>query len=311
MRLVFMGTPEFALPSLERLLAEGHDVAAVYTQPDRPSGRGRGLEPPPVKRLALERGLAVAQPESLRPASEVERLSSFKPEAIVVAAYGLILPPPVLELPPLGCINVHPSLLPRHRGPSPVAAAILAGDSVIGVSIMLLDRGMDTGPILAQERLAITDDDTTGSLTDKLARLGAGLLARTLPLWQARLVAPQPQDEAQATYSRLLTKEEGGLDWGRPAVELWRRVRAFQPWPGCNTTWRGQRLKLLEAWPLPDAETEARTGEVLSVASGVIAVQAGQGVLELRQLQLEGKRPVTAEEFVRGRRDFLGSKLPS
>ncbi|MBI4294615.1 MAG: methionyl-tRNA formyltransferase [Chloroflexi bacterium] len=311
MRLVFMGTPEFAVPSLERLLADGHQVAAVYTQPDRPAGRGRGLVLSPVKRLALARGLVVVQPESLRPAQEVELLASFSPEAIVVAAFGLILPPPVLELPPLGCINVHPSLLPRHRGPSPVAAAILAGDSVTGVSIMLLDRGMDTGPVLAQENLPIADDDTTGSLTDRLALLGAGLLGQTLPLWQAGQLVPMPQDETQATYSHLLTKEEGEIDWSRAAPELWRMVRAFQPWPGCYTIWHVQRLRLLEVWPLHQGESKAQMGAVLGLASGDVAVQTAEGLLELRRLQLEGRRPLAGAEFVRGQRNFVGSKLPS
>jgi len=286
-------------------------VVAVYTQPDKPAGRGRGLVPPPVKRKALQLGLTVQQPASLRQPEEAQRLADLHPEVIVVAAFGQLLPQNILDIPPFGCLNVHPSLLPRHRGPAPVAAAILADDEVTGVSIMLLDKGMDTGPLLAQEQVAILSQDTTGSLTARLAQVGARLLMQTLPLWLEGKIAPQPQDNKKATYSKPIAKESGRIDWRLPAVELWRRVRAFQPWPGCYSTWRGKVLKVIEAVPLPGGAGEI--GRVVAIEgsqSATIGVHTGEGILGLLQVQLEGKQVMAAEEFVRGQRDFLGALLP-
>jgi len=304
-----MGTPGFAAPILERLLQDGHEVVAVYTTPDRAAGRGQQLSQSPIKRLALERGLPLVQPSSLRPPQEAERLAQLQPEAIVLAAYGLLLPQVVLDIPPWGCLNVHPSLLPRHRGPSPVAAAILAGDEVTGVTIMLMDRGLDTGPLLAQRQLYIWDEDTTASLTMRLADLGAALLSEVLPRWQQGELVPQPQDEAQATYSQLISKEAGEMDWGLPALQLWRQVRAFQPWPGSYIWWQGRRLKILEAIPLPGEGGDV--GRVVALgAEPPVGVVTGEGVLGLRRVQLEGKRPLEIAEFLRGQRSFLGSRLP-
>jgi methionyl-tRNA formyltransferase len=305
-----MGTPEFALPALDRLVSGGHEVLAVYTQPDKPAGRGRGLVSSMVKKAALDYGLPVWQHPSLRPPEERERLASLRPEVIVVAAFGLLLPQNILDIPPLGCLNIHPSLLPRHRGPTPVAAAILAGDEITGVSIMLLDKGMDTGPLLAQQEVTISPQDTTGSLTAKLAQLGGQLLMQTLPLWLEGKLTPQPQDNEKATYSRLITKEEGELDWQRLAIELWRKVRAFQPWPGCYTTWQGRRLKVMEAIPLPGGGEPGRVIAIKEVQGASVGVQAGEGVVGLLQLQLEGKRVMSAEEFIRGQRGFIGALLP-
>jgi len=310
MRVVFMGTPEFALPALARLVSGGQEVLAVYTQPDKPAGRGRSLVSSAVKRAALDRGLPVWQPPSLRPPEEIERLANLHPEVIVVAAFGLLLPQSILDIPPLGCVNIHPSLLPRHRGPSPVAAAILAGDEITGVSIMLLDKGMDTGPLLAQQQVPVSPEDTTGSLTAKLAQLGGQLLMQTLPLWLEGKLTPQPQDEAKASYSKLITKEEGKIDWHRPAIELWRKVRAFQPWPGCYTTWQGRLLKIMETIPLPGGGEPGRVIAIEETEGAPVGVQAGEGVLGLLQLQLEGKRAMSAEEFVRGQRGFIGASLP-
>jgi methionyl-tRNA formyltransferase len=305
-----MGTPEFALPALDRLVSGGHEVLAVYTQPDKPAGRGRGLVSSAVKKAALDYGSPVWQPPSLQPPEERERLASLRPEVIIVAAFGLLLPQNILDIPPLGCLNIHPSLLPRHRGPSPVAAAILAGDEITGVSIMLLDKGMDTGPLLAQQVVTISPQDTTGSLTAKLAQLGGQLLMQTLPLWLEGKLTPQPQDNEKATYSRLITKEEGELDWQRPAIELWRKVRAFQPWPGCYTTWQGRRLKIMEVTPLSGGGEPGRVIAIKEAQGASVGVQAGEGVLGLLQLQLEGKRVMSAEEFVRGQRGFIGALLP-
>jgi methionyl-tRNA formyltransferase len=305
-----MGTPEFALPILERLVSGGHEVLAVYTQPDKPAGRGRSLVSSAVKKAALDYGLPVWQPLSLRPPEEMERLANLRPEVIVVAAFGLLLPQSILDIPPLGCVNIHPSLLPRHRGPSPVAAAILAGDEITGVSIMLLDKGMDTGPLLAQQQVPVSPEDTTGSLAARLAQIGGQLLMQTLPLWLEGKLTPQPQDEAKATYSKLVTKEEGKMDWQRPAIELWRKVRAFQPWPGCYTTWQGRLLKIMETIPLPGGGEPGRVIAIKETQGAPVGVQAGEGVLGLLQLQLEGKRAMSAEEFVRGQRGFIGALLP-
>lgn len=312
LRIVFLGTPEFALPALEQMVRSEHQVLAVYTQPDRPAGRGQAPSAPPVKLSARRWGLPVLQPDSLKNPEEAERLAGLRPELLVVAAYGKLLPRPILDIPPLGCLNIHPSLLPRHRGASPVAAAILAGDSVTGVTIMLLDEGMDTGPILTQVSLTISSEDTTDTLTEKLAKAGALLLQDTLPRWQAGSLVPQPQSEEKATYSRLITKEDGEIDWHLSAREIWRRVRAFQSWPGCRTRWKGKQLKVLQAIALPQNEG-SEPGEVIALRTGrdaEVGVQTGEGVLGLLRVQLEGKRVLSATEFLHGQKDFPGSRLP-
>jgi methionyl-tRNA formyltransferase len=310
MRVVFMGTPGFALPALSRLADSEYEVVAVYTQPDEPVGRGRRMVPTAVKSAALARALTVNQPPSLKEAGEVAKLAGLRPDTIVVAAYGQLLPQSVLDVPRFGCVNIHPSLLPRHRGPSPVAAAILAGDEATGVSIMLMDKGMDTGPVLAQSQWAISDSDTTGTLTDRLAEAGANLLMETLPLWVAGRITPQAQDNGKATYCRVVSKEDGRMDWHLPAPELWRRVRAFQPWPGCYTVWQGKLLKIVEAVPLPGEGEEGRVVEIRGVSGVPVGVQTASGTLGLLKVQLEGKRVVSAEEFIRGQRGFVGSLLP-
>jgi methionyl-tRNA formyltransferase len=311
MRLVFMGSPQFAVPPLEHLLLDKYQVAAVYTQPDRPAGRGRGLVASPVKQIAQARGLTVVQPANFKAAETREQLGGFKPDVIVVAAFGQILPKPVLELPGLGCLNIHPSLLPRFRGASPVASAILAGDDFSGVSIMLMDEGLDTGPVLARAQIPVSPRDTTGSLTDKLSWLGAQLLGEVLLGWSRGELVPKPQNEAEATYCGPITKEEGEIDWRLPAVDIWRRVRAFNPWPGCYTRWRGRSLKIIEAGP-PEEGGTAKAGEVVAVGSKAgFGVGTGDGVLGILTVQMEGKRAMPASEFLRGQRDFIGSVLPS
>ena len=311
MRIVFMGTPEFAVPTLKSLVHAGHEVVAVYTQPDKPQGRGKGLASSAVKGAALALGLSVCQPSSLR--DDVDRIAQFEPEVVVVAAFAQLLPKSVLEIPHRGCLNVHPSLLPRHRGASPVNAAILAGDEFSGVSIMFMDEGWDTGPILAQERVVIVPEDTTGTLTGKLADVGARLLVQTLPDWIGGESTPQPQSEEGANYTPKVTKQDGEVDWQLLAVDIWRRIRAFQPWPGCYTQWQGKLLKIIEAAPV--AETQlGEIGQVVSVKQpqgAFIGVQTGEGVLQLLKVQPEGKKIMTAEEFARGQRDFVGALLPS
>jgi methionyl-tRNA formyltransferase len=314
LRIVFMGTPEFAVPSLEQLILNKYQVEAVYTQPDKSSGRGHTLSASPVKRVALARQLAVVQPVNLRGTEVVEQLREFNPDVIVVAAFGQILPQPVLDIPPLGCINIHPSLLPRFRGASPVAAAILSGDEVTGVSIMLMDSGLDTGPVLDTVRVPVLNQDTTGSLAAKLSLAAARLLLEVLPRWSNGELTPQPQDEAGATYSRLISRKEGKIDWRLPAIDIWRRVRAFQPWPGCYTEWRGKDLKIIEAVPLPVEET-LDVGRVLALRPGInleaaFGVFTGEGILGVSKVQLEGKRAMSAAEFLRGQRQFIGAILP-
>lgn len=314
MRVVFFGTPEFAVPSLEALVSAGHEIAAVVTQPDRPAGRGRTPIPPPVKLAALAHQIPVLQPESLRQPEAIAPLRALAPDVIVVAAFGEILRKAVLDLPPLGCVNVHPSLLPSLRGPSPIAGAILAGLDVTGVTIMSIEPRMDAGPILAQRPEPIRPDDTTGSLSDRLARIGAQLLVETLPRWAAGEIHPQPQDESRATYTRIITKDDGWIDWSLPAEQIARQVRAYDPWPGTFTLFHGQLLKVLAASATPDRFT-APPGTVLGLLprpdGDALAIATGQGVLLVTRLQLAGRKPVSAAEFARGQRDLVGTVLVS
>ena len=306
-----MGTPEFAVPSLSALLRSSCQVVAVYTQPDRKAGRGQSVAFSPVKQLALSQELEVVQPDNLKVADTVEKLASFASDLMVVVAFGQILPPAVLALPKFGCINVHPSLLPRYRGASPIATAILQGDEITGVTIMLLDVGLDSGPILSQKEVHISDDDTTGSLAVKLAQAGAQSLMETLPLWIDGRIQAQPQEESRASYSKVITKDDGEMDWRLPALDLWRRVRAFDPWPGCYAWWRGKRLKLGKVVPLY-GEKFGEPGRVIALsppAPATVGVKTGDGVLGLLRVQLEGKHEMSAEEFVRGQREFIGSNL--
>jgi methionyl-tRNA formyltransferase len=306
-RVVFMGTPQFAVPILEGLLAE-HEVLAVVTQPDRPAGRGRTLRPPPVKELAMTRGLPVFQPTGLRgDPSLLEPLRDLAPQAIVVAAFGMLLPPEVLAIPAKGCLNVHASLLPRHRGAAPIPAAILAGDRETGVTIMLMDEGLDTGPILSQAPCPIGDEDTAGTLSEKLAQLGRDLLLETLPRWIAGEIAPRPQDEAGATYAPPLRTADAEIRWTKPAKVLAREVRAFNPWPGSYTFWRGQRLKVLRARPA-EGGADGEPGKVV-LLGGRLGVVTGEGILVLEEVQPAGKQPMDAQAFFRGQRGLVGSVL--
>ena len=308
MRVVFCGTAAFAVPSLHAL-AQRHAVALVVTQQDRPAGRGRKPQMPPVKQAALERGLAVSQPRTLRSARVVAELAAAAADVIVVAAYGKILPAAVLALPPHGCLNVHASLLPRHRGAAPVAAAILAGDAASGVTIMRMDEGLDTGPILRQQALALTGDETTATLTSALSQLGAALLLPTLDDWAAGRIAPQPQDDQRATYAPLLKKEDGAVQWEQDAEAICRRVRAMQPWPGAVTFWHDRQLKLLRAHPLPESG-EGVPGTVFAHGQG-LAVTAKDGIVVLDEVQLAGKRAQRAADFRHGYGAMLGAVLHS
>lgn len=309
LRVVFMGTPEFAVPTLQRLI-ETYDVVGVVTRPDKPKGRSRAPVPSPVKKVALAHDLPLFQPRTLRREENQAVIREWAPDVIVVAAFGLILPPAVLEIPRHGCVNVHASLLPRWRGAAPIPAAIIAGDEVTGVTIMLMDEGVDTGPILARREEPIRPDDTTLSLSERLAVLGADLLIETLPRWVNREIRPQPQDDAQATYAPMLRKEDGYADWREPALLLERKVRAYFPWPTLMTRWRNKWLKILRGRAHPEANVEERAGTVVAWGKGA-GVVTGQGVLELQEVQLEGKRALEIEAFLRGARGFIGSVLES
>jgi methionyl-tRNA formyltransferase len=317
-RIVFMGSPEFAIPTLQWLVGEYSptsakgEIAGVFTQPDRPSGRGRKPRSSPVKVLAQEYRLPVLEPVSLQGPEALAELQALRPDVIIVAAYGHILPAVVLDLPPFGSLNVHASLLPRWRGAAPVAAAILAGDDTTGVTIMRMDAGLDTGPILSQRSQGIAPEDTRGSLTARLAQLGADLLRDTLPNWLAGALKPQSQDEALATYAPLIKKEEGRIDWGEPADDIARRVRAFHPWPGAFTYWEDKVLKILRAnfvesrWG--KESDELVPGMVIAGDEGPEVI-TGRGALQLYELQLAGKRPMSADDFARGARGFVGGRL--
>lgn len=300
LRLVFMGSPDFAVPSL-RALTEVYNVVGVITQPDRPAGRGRELKPPPVKLVALELGLPILQPERLRAPEAMEQLHQWAPDLIVVAAFGQILRREVLELPRYGCINVHASLLPRWRGAAPVQAAILNGDPQTGVTIMRMDVGVDTGPILSQRSEVILSEDTGGSLSQRLAQAGAELLIETLPPYLNGSLQPIPQDDALATYAPLLKKEDGLLSFERPAEYLARQVRAYNPWPGAYFIWKGQLIKIHQAHAVDDPA--AVPGET-TVFKGLPALGTASGLLVLDEVQPAGKRNLPGKAFLQGARDW-------
>ena len=310
LKVVFMGTPVFAVPALTALIDANCDIVGVYTRPDRQAGRGRRLAAPPVKQAAIERGLPIFQPASLRRDAEARRrIASLRPDLIVVVAYGLFLPADTLAVPPLGALNIHPSLLPRHRGPSPVATAILQGDATTGATVILLDEGMDSGPIVAQQQTAIRAEEATPELTARLFEMGARLLTDILPRWRVNDIAPTPQNEAHATITSLLTREDGAIDWNRPAASIARQVRAYHPWPGSSTRWNDKRLKIIQASAL-ELDTGSAPGAVVALPQG-IGVATGNGALLLRRIQLEGRQATDISDFMRGYSDFTGSQLPA
>ncbi len=302
-RIAFLGTPRFAVPALEALVAAGHDVCLVVTQPDRPAGRGRLSVASPVKQAALALGLPVFQPERLAASDALDVLTFARPDVAIVAAYGEILTATTLAIPARGFLNIHPSLLPRLRGATPVPTAILEGLSVTGVTVMEVGLGVDSGPILAQIAEPILDEDTGETLLTRLAELGADLLVNVLPYWWDGSIVARRQNGRQATYSRTLRREDGAIDWHRPAVELWRQCRAFQPWPGSHTSWRGAGLKILSADILPSRGGRA-PGTVFAAKSGW-AVACGVGALRPLIVQSEGRKAMTADEFARGQPGLL------
>lgn len=317
-RILFMGTPDFALPTLKALIGSGYAIVGVVTQPDRPAGRGRKMQSPPVKSVALAHDLPVFQPKSLRTSEAVARLRDWAPDVIVTAATGHILSAGVLAIPTHGTLNVHGSLLPRWRGAAPIQAALLAGDAETGITIMCTDEGLDTGPMLSQRTIPIAPRETAASLHDKLAQLGAELLIETLPRWLSGELRPRPQPSEGVTVANRIRKEDGLIHWERSAPEIDRQVRAFTPWPGAYTFWEGRRLKIIEATPAPpqslrDASQspprgERLPGDVIDV-DGMPIVVTGEGILRLERVQLAGKKVLSWETFVCGCADFIGGRL--
>jgi methionyl-tRNA formyltransferase len=306
MKIVFMGTPQFAVPTFEMLASPGWTLQAVFTTPDKPRDRME-TTPTPVGELAEQLGLPLYKFASLTKDDRgLQVLRELAPDAIVVVAYGRLLPKPILDLPRLGCVNLHPSLLPRYRGPSPVPAALLAGDGTTGVTTMLLDEGMDTGPILMQEEVAILPEDNAETLSARLAHLGARLMERTLRGLDAGTLRPVPQDHSRATVCKRLEKEEGALDWHEPAVVIHNKVRAYAPWPGTFTTLHGKRLKVLNGRPFPEAVAEAPPGTILQVRARGIDVATGKGVYQVTTVKLEGKNACPVAVFICGHRIIPG-----
>jgi methionyl-tRNA formyltransferase len=307
-RIVFFGTPDAAAKALRALVAAGHDVSAVYTRPDRISGRSRTPRPTPVKETAMELNLPVYSPGSLRGDALLNELSATPTDIFVVLAYGRILPPALLDLPGRGVLNVHPSLLPLYRGPSPVVTAVREGASETGVSVMLLDEGVDTGPVIAQSApVPITGEDTAESLTDRLFMMGVNLLVEIIPAWVRGDLTAREQDDATATVTSLVKKSDGELDFEATAIEITRAIRAYHPWPGTFTRWAGESLKIIEGVVAGDG---AGQPGVVSISDGRLLITTGEGGLEVKRIQLEGRGVVTAGEFLRGYPAIEGARLP-
>ncbi|MEO8970119.1 MAG: methionyl-tRNA formyltransferase [Ktedonobacteraceae bacterium] len=313
LRIIYMGTPQFAVPALESLVAgsapgkvlpEGYEIVTVITRPDKPVGRGQDIVYSPVKQAAQAHGLPVWQPGSFKRSENSEALAAYRADLYIVAAFGQILPQVVLDQPRFGTLNIHASLLPRYRGVSPISEAILQGDSETGVTIMLLDAGIDTGPMLLKSGISINENDTTGSLTSKLATVGADALVEVLPHWIAGEITPEPQYELQSSHTHMLHKEDGAISWQRPAAVIARMVRAYTPWPGAYTHWRGKLLKIVSAHALPlEPDINVLPGTVSireEAGHPVLAIVTGADFLIVTHLQLEGKRAMSTEEFLRG-----------
>lgn len=310
MRLVFMGTPDFALPSLNALHHSDHTVLAVVCQPDRPKGRGGRVTPPPVKAMAERFELPVLQPVKMKEPAFLDRLRGLKPDVIVVVAFGRILPPVILDLAPRGCINLHASLLPKYRGAAPIQWAIINGEPETGVTTMRLDPGMDTGDILLQERMPILPEETAGTLSTRLAERGAELMIRTLKGLESGEIVPVRQDHNRATLAPILEKESGNIDWTDSAVHILNRIRGLTPWPGAYTFYQDERWSIWKA-RLGDAPTDRPPGTILTVHRDVFSVATGQGVLEILEIQPANRRRMTVREFLAGHAIEPGALLGS
>jgi methionyl-tRNA formyltransferase len=322
LRIVFAGTPEFSVPALDALHAAGHSIVAVYTQPDRPAGRGRELTASPVKRRALALGLHVEQPATLKTSEPQRTLASFAPDVMVVVAYGLILPQAVLDIPRLGCVNIHASLLPRWRGAAPIQRAVLAGDERTGISIMVMDAGLDTGPELLRREVTIGARETAGELHDRLAPLGASAVVEALEGWTRGRLSPQAQSSDGVTYAAKISKAEARIDWSRSAIDIDRQVRAFNPWPVAETRLGDEQVRVWLAAPVVDApQTRAAStlvdaqklratapGTVIDAPPGRLFIATGDGALELLQLQFPGRKALSVAELLHSR-NFSGSRF--
>lgn len=310
LKVIFAGTPEFAAVALEALIDSPHRLVAVYTQPDKPSGRGLKLKASPVKELALTYQLPVYQPKTLKDESEQELLKSFNADVMVVAAYGMLLPAAVLAIPRLGCINIHPSLLPRWRGAAPIQRTIYAGDTITGVTIMQMDQGLDTGPMLLQRRYVVEPDETSQTLHDKMAILGAEGLLETLDALATGTIEPKAQDNDTATYAHKISKEEALIDWMRPAVELEREIRAFNPWPIAHTSWQDQNLRIWKAKAFTQP-TIAAPRTIVQANKHGIDVATGEGILRLLELQLPGGKVLSCADFYNAKQKelIIGERL--
>lgn len=308
MRIVFMGTPDFAVPSLEALLKSDDEVVGIVTQPDRPKGRGQVLTPSPVKQIAIREGLPVLQPIKMKDRDFLAGLAGWKPDLIAVAAFGRILPAAILTLPPRGCINVHGSLLPKYRGAGPIQWAIINGETETGITTMLMDEGMDTGPILLQEKIPIWPDDTAGSLSPRLAELGGRLLVETIARLKANTLVPRPQDHTLATMAPLLKKEDGLIDWTLPAVAIVNRIRGLTPWPGAYTFLGADRWVLCRAVTL-DEPGSGSPGHIMAVTKDAIRVATGSGILVIKELQPANSRRMTVMEYLAGHAIHVGSRF--
>ena len=299
MQLIFMGTPEFALPSLNALHQSGHTILAVVTQPDRPKGRGERLTPPPAKVMAERFGLPVLQPTKIKDPALIESLRALKPDIITVVAFGRILPPVILDLPPRGCINLHASLLPKYRGAAPIQWAIINGEPETGVTTIRMDPGMDTGDILLQERVSILPEDTAGSLSMRLAERGADLMLRTLHRMESGGIVPIPQDHTRASLAPILEKEAGEIDWTQPAVRILNRIRGLSPWPGAYTFYEDKRWRVWRA-ALAGGMAKGKPGTIVQVDREGVAIATGQGLLNLLEIQPANGRRMTVREFLAG-----------
>jgi methionyl-tRNA formyltransferase len=295
-----MGTPEFAVPSLQALIRAGEEVIAVVTQPDKPKGRGKRLAVPPVKELAIGYNIPVLQPGKIRDEGFISIMKDLRPDIIVVIAYGKILPKAVLDIPPKGCINVHASLLPKYRGAAPINWAIINGEKETGVTTMLMDEGMDTGDILLTERISIKPEDTAADIHDRLKHVGATLLAETIKGVQSGTLRPIPQAHIQATYAPMLKKEDGRIDWGMGPQEIANLTRGLNPWPGAYTRWQGMQIKIFKAYGLSGEKATVEPGTVIKTSADGVDVATGTGILRITELQPENRSRMSASEFIRG-----------
>ena len=300
MRVVFMGTPDFSVAPLKALLEGGHEILAAVTQPDKPKGRGKNMQMTPVKEEALKRGIPVYQPVKVRDPEFVRVIKELAPDVIVVVAFGQIIPQPILDVPPYGCINIHASLLPKYRGAAPIQWAVIDGEKESGVTTMQMDAGLDTGAILEQEKILLAEDETGGSLFEKLSLLGSRLILSTLKKLEEGSLTPTPQPQEGSSYAGRLNKELGDIDWRKDAVSIERLIRGLNPWPSAYTRWNGKTLKLWAAKALDENVEGAAPGQVVRCGRDGLGVQTGGGILSVKELQLEGKKRMDVEAFLRG-----------